>query len=103
VEATRLLVARGCGPGPGHPQNATIRERLARLALTTSSPQTLADDGRARGLVQEREHELKRSRARLGNPRALERWSGAAGAQPLNYRWHRVRAIVADILKGLEG
>ena len=73
------------------------------LALTTSSPQTLADDGRARGLVQEREHELKRSRARLGNPRALERWSGAAGAQPLNYRWHRVRAIVADILKGLEG
>jgi hypothetical protein len=73
------------------------------LALTTSNPGTLADDVRARRLVVDREQELKRSRARLGNPRALERWNGAAGAQPLTYRWHRVRTIVADIVKGLEG
>ena len=73
------------------------------LALTESSPDVLAGDGRARGLLRERERELKKSRARLGNARALERWSGASGAQPLNYRWHRVNVIIADILKGLGG
>ncbi|MBM4185520.1 MAG: hypothetical protein FJ207_15090 [Gemmatimonadetes bacterium] len=73
------------------------------LALTASKPRNLADDTRALTLVGERERELKRSRARLGNPRALERWTGAAGVQPLNYRWPRVRVIVGDILKGLEG
>jgi hypothetical protein len=71
------------------------------LALGTSSPRSLAEHERARALVRERERVLKRARARLGDPRALERWNGASGAEQLNYRWHRVRTIVADILRGL--
>lgn len=72
------------------------------LALGTTVPDKLAESTDARALITERERVLKRARARLGNPRALERWNGSAGAGQLNYRWHRVRAIVADILQGLE-
>lgn len=71
-------------------------------AFGAHSPEMLAYAPDARTLVEERERVLKRSRARLDNPRALERWTGSAGAQQLNYRWHRVRTIVADILQGLE-
>lgn len=71
------------------------------LALGTPSPRSLAEHEGARTLVRERERVLKRARARLGDPRALERWNGASGAGQLNYRWHRVRTIVADILRGL--
>jgi hypothetical protein len=70
--------------------------------LGEKNPGGLADASDSRVLITERERILKRARARLGNPRALERWNGSAGAQQLNYRWHRVRAIVADILRGLE-
>jgi len=72
------------------------------LFLGTSQPKALADAPAARALIADRERVLKRVRARLGNPHALERWNGSAGAQQLNYRWHRVRTIVADILQGLE-
>jgi hypothetical protein len=73
------------------------------LALGTGPASALVDASAARSLIRERERVLKRSRSRLGNPRALERWNGAAGDQQVNYRWHRVRAIVNDILRGLEG
>lgn len=76
--------------------------RWLDLALVDGSLHALADDTRARDLIRERERVLKRPRARLGNAVALERWNGAAGAQPLDYRWHRVRTIVVDILKGLQ-
>jgi hypothetical protein len=71
------------------------------LAIGTVSPRSLGDHEGARTLVREREKVLKRARARLGDPRALERWNGASGAEQLNYRWHRVRTIVGDILRGL--
>jgi hypothetical protein len=71
-------------------------------ALGAKNPDTLADSPDARALITERERILKRARARLGNPRALERWNGSAGAGQINYRWHRVRTIVADVLQGLE-
>ena len=31
---------------------------------------------------------------------ALELWSGAAGAEPFDYRWSVVKDIVGDILRG---
>ena len=55
----------------------------------------------ARQLVKDREWHLKRNRARLHNPRALERWTGQSGAFQANYRWNRVRAIVGDVRRGL--
>ena len=71
-------------------------------ALGAKNLEALADASDVRALIAERERILKRARARLSNPRALERWNGSAGAQQLNYRWHRVRAISADVLEGLE-
>jgi hypothetical protein len=73
-----------------------------KLALGTKTPNTLAEAPEVRALIADRELVLKRGRARLGNPRALERWNGSAGAQQLNFRWHRVRTIVSDMLQGLE-
>lgn len=52
-------------------------------------------------LVYDREVALKRGRARLADKRALERWTGAAGAYQLHYRWRVVKNIVSDIIKGL--
>jgi hypothetical protein len=40
---------------------------------------------------------LKGSQSRLDSPRALERWSGAAGTRPLDYRWRVTSRIIADI------
>jgi hypothetical protein len=71
-------------------------------ALGAKNPDALAESPDARALITERERILKRARSRLGNPRALERWNGSAGAGQLDYRWHRVRAIVSDVLQGLE-
>ena len=61
----------------------------------------LIENSKARGLIRGRETQLKRGLARLENRRALELWSGAAGAERLNYRWPVAQTIVADILNGL--
>lgn len=53
-------------------------------------------------LIRNRESALKRNRARLTNQRALEKWSGAAWANPMNFRWTAGQSIVLDILRGLE-
>jgi len=55
----------------------------------------------ARQLLRDREWHLKRNRARLHNPRALERWTGQSGAFQAGYRWGRVRTIIGDIRRGL--
>ena len=53
-------------------------------------------------MVHNREQILKRSLARLDNPRALEQWRGEAGTGRLNYRWRPVaQTIIDDILTGL--
>jgi hypothetical protein len=51
-------------------------------------------------LIENRERQLKRGRARIGNPRAWELWSGAAGTGQLDYRWNRpVRTLINDLLQ----
>lgn len=55
----------------------------------------------ARELVRAREHALKKSRARIGNLRAMEGWNGAAGLARLNYRWGVTKRMVSDIQAGL--
>jgi len=52
-------------------------------------------------LIYEREKEVKGRRARLRNLDYLEKWSGAAGIQQLDYRWHVVKKIINDIILGL--
>ena len=69
----------------------------------TASPNRtfLLEDTGTRVLIHHRERRLKRSLARLDNPRALELWSGAAGTDPLSYRWSQAQLIVHDVLRGL--
>ncbi len=59
------------------------------------------DEPTIRRLITERERQLKGSQARLGNPRALERWSGNAGTRQLDYRWPTARTVISDIQAGL--
>ena len=61
----------------------------------------IADDAAAQALVAAREAQVKRSRKRLGNARALERWNEASGAGQIDYRWFRVKTIANDIRQGL--
>lgn len=72
------------------------------LVLESEDVATLSTDEMARSLIYDREVALKRNRARLQNQRALELWSGAAGAGQLDYRWGVVDKIINDILKGIE-
>ncbi len=75
-------------------------ERWINLVLESGNADALIKA--AQSLIYDREVALKRSRARLQNQRALELWSGAAGAGQLDYRWGVVNTIVNDILRGLE-
>lgn len=60
------------------------------------------DRSRARGLVLERETQVKRSRARLTNRRHLELWGGQSGTGRMDYRWSAARRILRDIFDGLK-
>ena len=69
-------------------------------ALAPGNTGRIADVEPARQLIHERERSLKRNLARLDNQRALELWTGAAGAYAHNYRWPAAQRIVRDILAG---
>ncbi|MEX0887110.1 MAG: DUF6361 family protein [Phycisphaeraceae bacterium] len=56
-----------------------------------------------RELVAQRERRLKGKRARIGDPRMLEKWNGASGTAPLDYRWTRpVAGYLNDLHMALE-
>ena len=84
------------------PRSRAFIDAWLDVALSDGSPD-VAGSSSAREMIRRREEQLKRGRARLGNPSALARWSGSAGAAQLNYRWPRVQAITSDILQGLVG
>ena len=56
---------------------------------------------RAAALVTTRERQLKGPLARIGNPRALDKWTGASGDRQYEFRWRAARRILDDIRKGL--
>jgi hypothetical protein len=64
-------------------------------------PAGLADTAQYRSLVEQRERQLKRGNARLGNRAALENWAGASGARQLAFRWPNARTILHDVYDGL--
>jgi hypothetical protein len=91
-----------------HAAGARVPSRTERftkdwvaMVLSAASPGKLAGHSAARQLVKERERALKKSLARLENPRALELWNGAAGAGRLDFRWGVSRQIVTDVMEGL--
>ena len=71
------------------------------LRFALSDQQNLAENSHARNLILQRERQLKRSLARLDNPRALELWTGAAGVGRLNYRWFITQSLLTDILEAV--
>lgn len=77
--------------------------RWMELLFEGPGPHAVAGSRPAQDLIYAREAMLKRNRARLGNPRALEMWSGQAGTRQLNYRWPNARRILSDIIIGLDG
>lgn len=61
----------------------------------------IVDDQATHTLIKRREIQLKKGRARLQNPRALERWPGHSGDYQLDFRWAITQRFAKDILKGL--
>ena len=70
--------------------------RIAEL-----EPAEVPDDSYLRTLIEEREVQLKRKRARLYNAGRLLDWSGATGVGRMSFRWHRVRQLLLDLHHGL--
>ncbi len=70
--------------------------------VLAKQPSTLASLTAARVLITERERRLKKSLARINNPRARELWSDDAGSGQLEFRWWSSRRLLMDIFDGLE-
>ncbi|SPD74793.1 conserved hypothetical protein [uncultured Desulfobacterium sp.] len=64
---------------------------------------TIPDSTLARSLISQREHQLKKNRARLHNQDALMKWGGASGTARLDFRWAITKTHLSDIYAGLNG
>jgi len=63
---------------------------------------SIADDGELRQRLERREFQLKgANRARLTNQARLLSWRGETGVGRMDFRWHRVRKLLADLHRGL--
>jgi hypothetical protein len=71
------------------------------LALGGGAAQ-VSDNPAARLLIHERERRLKKSLARIDNPRAQELWNGDSGTAQLEFRWEISQRLLGDIFGGLE-
>lgn len=93
-------IVRGSNPG--------IKESTRRFIdswldfVYSSKPAELRDNVAVAALIRERERHLKKSLARIDNPRAQERWEGASGTAQLDYRWRISHRLLDDIFAGLE-
>lgn len=92
------FVARRGGRLPDR-QRRFLEHWSRRIGEIGSS--AVVDDADLRRLVEQREIELKGGRARLLNRGRLLDWSGQAGVGRMNFRWFRVRQLVADLHRGL--
>ena len=62
---------------------------------------SVGNSDEAARLVSEREWQLKGSRSRFRNARALENWKGDSGTALMTYRWRTVRQLLSDLYAGL--
>ena len=70
--------------------------------LTDVGAVAVADDQQVRELVRNREMALKTGRSRFSNEGRLLDWKGQSGVGRLDFRWFRVRQLLADLHRGLE-
>jgi Family of unknown function (DUF6361) len=71
------------------------------VALVRRTDGSLVRSRDARQLIQGREFQMKRERARLSNHNALLRWSGESASAQIDFRWVRAQTIANDIIRGL--
>jgi hypothetical protein len=71
------------------------------LALGDGAAQ-VSTNRAARLLIRDRERQLKKSLARIDNPRAQELWNGNSGTAQLDFRWDISQKLLRDIFDGLE-
>lgn len=83
-------------PPPSH----TFVETWLSAIRQARRIESILSDRSLRELIRLRESFLKKGRARLGNPRALDLWNGRSGAGQLDYRWGRpVRQLLDDLIR----
>lgn len=88
-----------------NPRVPTSTQRFVdrwRELVAAHGPADVVHQPGAHDLVRVREFQLKGNLARLSNPRALERWSGATNVGQLDYRWGTVQGIVNEIITARE-
>ena len=86
--------------------NVTPRTRefiIAWQSLYRELGLGVAESAEVARLVEQREWQLKGSRSRFRNPRALEVWGGESGTARMSYRWGTVRQLLKDFYQGLDG
>jgi hypothetical protein len=59
----------------------------------------ITGDARLADVIRNQESRIKRGRARLTNPSALEGWSGASGLLRLDFRWPVVQSHLVDLYR----
>lgn len=93
-------VVRASGRSLGYPTRFFV-ERWVETLKRGGPRAVVADNSTARTLVEDREIQLKRARARLTNSRRLELWGGDSGTGRMAYRWGAAKRILTDIFDGL--
>ncbi len=92
--------AAGRGGRPIGPQRRFVEGWNRRV--TDVGAVAIADDQQVRELVRNREMALKTGRSRFSNEGRLLDWKGQSGVGRLDFRWFRVRQLLADLHRGLE-
>ena len=81
------------------PSSRTFVEAWLDAIFRARRVEDVLKDRGLRDLIRLRESVLKGTRARLGNPRALDLWNGASGTAQLDYRWNRpVKGMLQDLI-----
>lgn len=83
------------------PQTRQFADRWYELAMTYPSS-LIGETQETQRLIREREHTLKRGRARLTYAEARDRRRGYPMLGRLQFRWSQVKGISSDILTPLE-
>lgn len=91
-------VVRLANPGLPSTRERAFIETWGTLALDLG-PGVITNVA-ARDLIRERERQLKKRFARLGNPTALAAWGGSSGAGRLAFRWSIAKRMLGDIRDG---
>ena len=96
---------------------ATVSTLSARVTVSTRSfvahwidyvrsaqhAKKLLSEPTARGLIRQREAQLKKGRARLASAQHLDLWEGDSGTGQLDFRWAVSQRLMLDIVHGLAG